>query len=220
MNHAWLALRAQSRWLLSATGLALLALLSACGFQLRGETPLPFNTLYVGVPSTTKFGADLRRHLRAASPGTRLVDSPKEAQALLQQVTNQRTIDDTALNAQGQVEDYELSIRFTFRVIDPKGNLILPDTTFTAHREMPYSTNASQALGSLIDTLYVSMEESLIDRILRRMNAGDVRESYARLQRGEVDPDAPVFNPNSVQPAPALPPGWANPPTTLDGAPR
>ena len=181
MNHAWLSLRTRSRWFLSAAGLALLALLTACGFQMRGETPLPFNTLYVGVSSNTHFGASLRRALRAASPNTQLVDTPKEAQVVLQQVANQRMISDTSLNAQGQVEEYELGIRYTFRLVDSKGNAILPDTTFTTYRELPYNTSAAQALSSLIDSLYASMEQSLISRILRRIDAADVRENYARL---------------------------------------
>lgn len=221
MNHAWLSLRMRSRWFLSAAGLALLALLTACGFQMRGETPLPFNTLYVGVPHNTHFGANLRRALQAASPNTQLVDTPKEAQVVLQQVANQRLINDTSLNAQGQVEEYELGLRFTFRLIDSKGNAILPDTTFTTYRELPYNTSASQALSSLINSLYSSMEQSLISRILRRLDAADVRENYARLQRGEVNPDRPVYDVNKVQPVPGtMPPGWNNPPTLLDGAPR
>ncbi|MGN6580643.1 MAG: LPS-assembly lipoprotein LptE [Bordetella sp.] len=221
MNYAWLSLRTRSRWFLSAASLTLLALLTACGFQMRGETPLPFDTLYVSVPSNTHFGANLRRALRAASPNTQLVDTPKQAQVVLQQVSSQRLINDTSLNAQGQVEEYELGIRFTFRVIDSKGNAILPDTTFTTYRELPYNTSASQALSSLIDSLYTSMEQSLISRILRRLDAADVRENYARLERGEINPDRPVYDINKVQPQRGtMPPGWSNPPTLLDGAPR
>ncbi|HEY0295382.1 MAG TPA: LPS assembly lipoprotein LptE [Bordetella sp.] len=206
--------------MVSAAGLALLTLLAACGFQMRGVTPLPFDTLYVGVSDTTKFGADLRRALRAASPGTRLVDSPKDAQVLLQQVSSQRLIDDTALNAQGRVEEYELSVYFTFRVIDAKGNAILGDTAFSAFRELPYNDQAAQALSSQIDSLYASMEQSLINRVLRRLNAIDVRENYARLQRGEVNPDRPVFDPTKVAPVPAMPPGWNSPTNNLGGPPR
>lgn len=220
MNHVWLALRTRSRWILSATGLALLALLSACGFQMRGETPLPFDSMYVGVPSTTKFGADLRRSLRAASPNTRLVDSPKEAQALLQQIANERSLSDTALSAQGRVEAYELRVRFTFRVIDPQGNAILPDTTFVTTRQLPYNDAAAQALASQMESLYVSMEQSLINRVLRRLNATDVRENAARLQRGEINPEHPVFDPTKVTPEQNMPPGWGSPTNNLGGPPR
>ena len=100
-------------------------LLSACGFALRGVTPMPFDTLYVGIPDTTQFGADVRRSLRAASPNTKLVNSPKEAQAILQQVNDARSLREVSLNAQGRVESYELGINFTFRLIDAKGNALI-----------------------------------------------------------------------------------------------
>ena len=90
----------------------------------RGVTPMPFDTLYVGIPDTTQFGADVRRS-RAASPNTKLVNSPKEAQAILQQVNDARSLREVSLNAQGRVESYELGINFTFRLIDAKGNALI-----------------------------------------------------------------------------------------------
>ena len=220
MNNAWLALNSRLRWILPAAGLALLALLTACGFQMRGETPLPFDTMYVGVADTTKFGADLRRSLRAASPNTRLVATPKEAQAILQQIALDRSLSDTSLNAQGRVEEYELTLRFVFRLIDQQGNLIIPDTTLVARRQLPYNDQASQALSSQMDSLYASMEQSLISRILRRLNSTDVHENYARLQRGEVNPDHPVFDPAQASPGPAMPSSWSSPTNNLGGPPR
>ena len=58
--------RFPARWLLRAASLAAVMLLAACGFALRGVTPLPFDTLYVGIADNTRFGADVRRALRAA----------------------------------------------------------------------------------------------------------------------------------------------------------
>jgi hypothetical protein len=121
--------RFPARWLLRAASLAAVMLLAACGFALRGVTPLPFDTLYVGIADNTRFGADVRRALRAASPNTRLVDQPDQAQAILQQVHSRRTLREVSLNAQGRVEEYELGIDFTFRLITNKGVAILPDTT-------------------------------------------------------------------------------------------
>lgn len=57
--------------------LAMLMLLAGCGFTMRGVTPLPFDTLYVGIPDNTRFGADVRRALRAASPNTRQVPTSR-----------------------------------------------------------------------------------------------------------------------------------------------
>ena len=65
---------------------------------------------------------DVRRALRAASPDTKLVASPKDAQAILQEVSNTRALREVSLNAQGRVEEYELGINYTFRMKVPTYN--------------------------------------------------------------------------------------------------
>ena len=200
----------RSRWWLRAASLAAVMLLAACGFAMRGVTPLPFDSLYVGVPENTRFGADIRRSLRAASPDTRLVDSPKEAAAILQVVDNSRSLREVALNAQGRVEEYELGINFTFRLITNKGAAILPDTTLSIYREMPYDDQVVQAKDTQMQDLYQSMQSSLVSRLLRRLTAPDVHASYQALQAGNDDPAAPVYDP-TVVPSDDRPESWRTP---------
>lgn len=220
MNHARLApSRPFPRALLRTAGLALVMLLAACGFKMRGETPLPFDSMYVNIPDNSRFGADVRRSLRASSPNTRLTDTPKEAQAILQQVNNTRGLRDVSLNAQGRVEEYELSIAFTFRLIDAKGNAIIPDTTLSAYQQMPYDDRAMQAKEDQIALLYDTMQQSLVSRLMRRLTAPDVREAVARLQQGAVDPDSPVYDPSQVKPVPDVPEPWRTP-SINDARPR
>jgi LPS-assembly lipoprotein len=193
------ALRLQhlrSRWWLRATALAAVMLLAACGFAMRGVTPLPFKTLYVGAPDNTRFGAELRRAIRAASPDTRLVDKPIEGEAILQIIRNDRSLREVSLNAQGRVEEYELGIVFTFRLITNQGATILPDTTLSVYRDMPYDDQFVQAKDAQKDTLYQSMQQSLVARVVRRITAPEVRANYDAIQRGEDNPDAPVYDPN------------------------
>jgi len=220
MNHARLAPPRRPTLLTRAAGLVLVMLLAACGFQMRGTTPLPFKTMYVGLPDNTRFGADVRRSLRAASPDTRLVATPKEAEAILQQVADNRTLRDVSLNAQGRVEEYELSIQFTFRLIDAKGNAIIPDTTLTAYRQMPYDDQVMQAKEDQIQVLYADMQQALVARLIRRLTAPDVHQAAAR-PRGNGDLDAPVYDPNqaagSGQETPAP---WQSPTITTPGSLR
>lgn len=190
--------------------LAMLMLLAGCGFTMRGVTPLPFDTLYVGIPDNTRFGADVRRALRAASPNTRLVAGSKEAQAILQQVSTDRTLREVSLNAQGRVEEYELGIDYTFRLIDAKGNALVPDTTVSIYREMPYDDQVVQAKQGQIDSLYQSMEKELVNRLLRRLTAPDVHEAAAKAAAGTLDPDAPVYDPHQATPA-SRPSPWNTP---------
>jgi LPS-assembly lipoprotein len=201
-------------WALHVAGLALVMLLSACGFQMRGTTPLPFDTLYVSIPPNTRFGAEVRRAITAASPNTRLVDTPKQAQAQLQQIANSRSIREVSLNAQGRVEEYELGLVFTFRVIDSKGRALLADTTLEAYREMPYNDQFVQANEGQTETLYRNMEQSLVSRIVRRLTSPDVRLAAEKAsQQKPGASDGPVYDTNPP-PQPRIPEPWRTPSIT------
>ncbi len=174
---------------------------------------MPFETLYVGIPDNTQFGADVRRSLRAASPDTKLVATPKEAQAILQQVSDSRTLREVSLNAQGRVEEYELGINYTFRLIDAKGRALIPDTTLSIYREMPYDDQVVQAKQGQIETLYKSMQRDLVSRLLRRMTAPDVREAFENAERRGESGETPLYDPTAPQPQ-RTPTPWQTPSTT------
>jgi len=55
-----------------ALGLATVALLCACGFQLRGQTTLPFETLYV--QGSTPMLVELKRNIAASSRARAVAD--------------------------------------------------------------------------------------------------------------------------------------------------
>src|SRR5690606_38218583 len=114
-------------WLRAACAALLLGALAACGFQMRGTTPLPFDSLYVDIPDNKRFGADVRRAIRAVSPGTRLVSVPEDGDAQLQRLALRRERREVSLNAQGRVEEYGLSIQSRFRLVDSMGQLLIPD---------------------------------------------------------------------------------------------
>ncbi|WP_088141773.1 LPS-assembly lipoprotein LptE [Achromobacter xylosoxidans] len=200
-------------WLLRGACLALFMLLSACGFALRGVTPLPFQTLYVGISDTTQFGADVRRALRAASPDTKLVATPKDAQAILQQVNEVRTLREVSLNAQGRVEEYELGINYTFRLIDSKGRALIPDTTLSIYREMPYDDQVVQAKQGQIETLYRAMQRDLVSRLLRRMTAPEVRNAFENAEQRAEDGETPLYDP-TLPDQKRTPAPWQTPSTT------
>ncbi|QDQ86590.1 hypothetical protein FMZ60_02540 [Alcaligenaceae bacterium SJ-26] len=155
--------------------LALLLSLAACGFTMRGTTPLPFDTLYVGVPDNTQFGAELRRALRAASPTTRLVTDSGEADARLQQVQRTQTRREVSLDPNGRVEEYELGVYYIFRLTDKAGEPLIPDIILSATQDMPYSDDIVQAKQGEMTLLYRSLEESLIGRLINRLTAPDVK---------------------------------------------
>lgn len=174
-----------SRSIARFAGLALIVvLLGACGFKLQGSTPLPFDTLLMKVPENTGFGADLRRAIRAASPNTQLIEDPDQPyDAALQQIASTRTAREISLNAQGRVEEYELTLTYTFNLVSADGEVILPNTTLRARRNLPFDDRVVQAKEGEQATLFEQMQISLVSRILRRISAPDVAQAWDDLQQ-------------------------------------
>lgn len=182
--------------------LAVAVALSACGFTLRGANPLPFDTLYLGVNDNTAFGIGLIRAIRVSSPGTQLVPSPKQAQAVYTQLQSTRSLREVSLNAVGRVEQYELTVTYAFRVTDQKGQIILLDTTMSASREVPFNDQFTQAKDDEFQRIYDDLELGLIARIVRRISSPEVRANFSALQQGiqptaGPDPIAPSMTPAS-----------------------
>lgn len=176
-----------------ARGLACIALclfLAACGFRMKGVAPLPFSTLYTNITENSEFGSGLRRAIVASSPGTRFVDEPMQAQARLTQLLNKQSLRELSIDAQGQVEEYELNLEFIFQLTDDKGHVVLPPTTLHSTRELPYDATAVQAKGGEIAMVFREMRQSLIDQIVRRLAAPEVTEAFENAATLPVDESA------------------------------
>lgn len=229
------------RWIIiGMTGFVL----AGCGFKMQGSTPLPFDSLHITIPQNSQFGADVRRAIRAASPNTRLIElndiqvRPRDmkedediedkgvqnsikdkqvrklAQARLEQLGEERQTRIVALNAQGKVEEFELTLKFTFRLVNAKDQIILPATTLTASRSMPFDERVVQAKEGEAATLFRDMQKSLVTRIVRRITAPDITQRWETVSKAkgeeaeEIETVAPVNEPTVV------PPMWQNPSLT------
>src|SRR5690606_19281905 len=168
----------------------LLAVLAACGFRLKGTSPLPFDTLYTNINENSAFGADLRRLIVATSPNTRFVDDVTEAQARLTQISMQRSMREISISPEGRVEEYELNLVFVFKLSDAQGRELLPPTTLSSTREVPYDPDALQAKQGEIGSLFQEMQRSLIDRIVRRLTSPEVHEAYQHRESLPRETDA------------------------------
>jgi LPS-assembly lipoprotein len=186
---------------------ALCALLAACGFRLKGVAPLPFTTIYTNIAENSAFGAGLRRAIVASSPSTRFVSEPADAQARLTQIANTQSLRELSIDAQGQVEEYELNLEFVFQLTDAQGHVVLAPTTLRATREVPYDPNVVQAKQGEIATVFADMQQSLIDRVVRRLSSPDVAEAFAEamaLPPAEKDGAAEAPAPAQEAPVPAI----------------
>jgi len=196
----------------------LLAGLTACSFHLRGATPLPFDSIYIGIPDNTQFGAEIRRSLRAVSPNTQQVADPKDAQVRLQNLVITRENRELSLNPQGHVEEYELTLSLRYLLIDRDGRVLVPETVLTASRDLPYDAQIVQAKQSEMETLYQNMESSMVDRIIRHLTSAEVRQAVvsAEAARANESVDAPPLIAPDDNPADALPAEWQSHPSDFE----
>ena len=155
-------------------GMVALLGLSACGFQLRGPRPMPFDTLFVAMPEASELGAALKRNIRAASPGTRITGTVQEAQAVLTPLTDTREKIILPLNAAGRVPDYQLKQRFGFKVHDGKGTDFVAPSEIAITRDTTFNDADILAKEAEETLIYRDMQNDLVQQILRRLQAAKV----------------------------------------------
>src|SRR5690606_18670378 len=175
--------------------IALCLLLAACGFKMKGPSPLPFKTIYTNIAENSEFGASLRRAIVASSPGTRFVTEPSEAEALLLQLANNQNLREVSIDAQGRVEEYELNLEFVFELTDAKRRIVLPPTTLRATREIPYDDSIVQAKQGEIENVFRLMRQSLVERMLRLLSSPDVTAAFRNAESLPVDETPAILTP-------------------------
>lgn len=163
-------------------GILVLSLLVAgCGFKMRGQVDLPFNTIYTNIARQSSFGVYIYRLLKASSPDTVIVDNLEKADIVITQLGMSRSQTEMSLDADGKVEEYELALVFQFKVSDAKGNELIPPTTLSSTQLLPYDENAADAKAAEMQLMYSTMEKNIADRLYRRLTSEELIEHYRQL---------------------------------------
>ncbi|MFA7270645.1 MAG: LPS assembly lipoprotein LptE [Sterolibacterium sp.] len=158
---------------------ALLAvLLTACGFQLRGAYPLPFDKLYINLPDTTELHAQLKRSITAGSNAS-IVANQKEAQATLLIPSDVTAKNILSLSATGRAREFQLVRTFTFRLVDGKGRDWLPLSQIVVRRDITFTDDLVLSKESEESMLWHDIQNDLVQQILRRLSAAKPPETPA-----------------------------------------
>lgn len=158
------------RRLLAAGLLGAASLLAGCGFRLRRSAALPFRTLYTGFAPTSAIGAEFRRLVRVAE-NTELVDDPKKAEARLEVLREQREREVVAFSTTGRPREYQLRLRFGFRVVDAQSRELLPPTELVLSRDIVSTDIEVVAKQQEEELLFRDMQSDLVQQLLRRLAA-------------------------------------------------
>ena len=142
---------------------------AACGFRLRGTADVPFQSLYVPA-ATSGIALDLKRNIQAGT-NARVVDDPKEADAVLQFTEETRHKEILSLTGTGRVREFQLRYRIGFRVHDGKGGEYVPQSTIQLTRDVTFNDAEILAKEQEEQLLFRDMQTDMVSQIMRRLAA-------------------------------------------------
>lgn len=145
----------------------LLALsLAGCGFQLRGNATLPFESVFI--EGGQEIVVALERAIRPTA--TKVTTRAQDAQVALQILGESREKRILSLDNAGRVSEYRLLYRVSFKAVDNKGRELLEQQQIELKRDITFNDNQTLAKESEELLLYRDMQVDAVQQIIRRMS--------------------------------------------------
>ena len=130
---------------------------------------MPFKQIYVQGASSG-VALDLRRYVQAGTRA-RVVEDPKQAEAILAFTEENREKNILSLTGQGRVSEFQLRYRVGFRVHDGKGGDYVPLTSIAVTRDITFSDTDVLAKEAEEQLLFRDMQSDMVQQIMRRLAA-------------------------------------------------
>ena len=93
------------------------------------------------------------------------------AQVVLDVLGDQREKVVVGMNASGQVREFQLRTRFTFKLRTPQGKELIPATELLQQRDISFNESAVLAKEAEENLLYRDMQTDIVQQLLRRLAA-------------------------------------------------
>jgi LPS-assembly lipoprotein len=147
----------------------LVAALAGCGFELRRAPQLQFQTIQlVGFKAQSPLEVELRTSLNASTT-TSVVDHRAQAQVVFESVNEKREKVVVSSNSIGQVTEFQLRERFSFRLRSVQGRELIPLTELLLTRELTYTESAALGKEQEEAFLYRTMQSDVVSQVMRRL---------------------------------------------------
>ncbi|MBI3102163.1 MAG: hypothetical protein HYY98_11495 [Burkholderiales bacterium] len=154
--------------------LAPVALLSACGFRLRGAPEFAFESLFLNAPAGSSLARELQRTLEASGGRLKVLREPATlptAQVVFDLLAERQERVVVGLTASGQVRELQLRLRVRIRLRGADGNEWIPDTELLQNRDISYSETIALAKEAEEALLFRNMQTDIVQQIVRRLAA-------------------------------------------------
>ena len=155
--------------------------LTACGFALRRAPEFSFKMLFSPLAETSPLGVELKRSLESGR-NVRVITDPLQrdkADVILDVLSDQREKVVVGLTASGQVREFQLRIRFKFRLRTPQGVELIPETEILQQRDISFNESAVLAKEAEEGLLYRDMQSDIVQQIMRRLATVKTAEAKA-----------------------------------------
>ena len=146
------------------------SLSTACGFKLRGSVSIPYKAIAItGAPSPL-LRSDLEMIILTGSD-SRVVNNAKDADLILDIISEVNSREILAYNSTGQISAYRLNSRVAFQATDQNGVDVVPESEIYVTRDMDFSVSTVLATDVQQQQFTNAMRMDLSLQILRRISA-------------------------------------------------
>ena len=143
---------------------------TACGFKLRGSVSIPYKAIAItGVPSPL-LRSDLEMIILTGSD-SRVVNNAKDADLILDIISEVNSREILAYNSTGQISAYRLNSRVAFMATDQNGADVVSESEIYVTRDMDFSVSTVLATDVQQQQFTNAMRMDLSLQILRRIAA-------------------------------------------------
>jgi LPS-assembly lipoprotein len=150
-----------------------LSVLAGCGFHLRETPHYAFSTVFINVPESDPIGAVLRRHITASGQVNVITDvrDVEKAQVIFEPTLHVREKVILGRTSTGAIREFQLRLRYRFRLRTQGGKELIPDTEIALTRDINFNETGALSKESEESLLYRDMENDLMQQILRRLSS-------------------------------------------------
>jgi LPS-assembly lipoprotein len=156
---------------------SLMVILTGCGFHLQGERQLPASLQRLYLRTNDPYGhlaRNLQQYLKSSN--IHLVNSPSEASAQLNIISDEASQDLLSVSSTQQTRQYTLKVTVVFDILDPQGRPLTKPQTLVETRTITVQSN--QILGSSNEStlLYQQMRRMLAYAIINRISSQEITQ--------------------------------------------
>jgi LPS-assembly lipoprotein len=149
------------------------AALAGCGFELRKPPRYAFTTLFNSISIASPFAVKLTRSLESSGQ-VEVITDPRQierAEVIFDQLFELREKVVVGRTSTGAIREYQLRLRYRFRVRSRNGIELIPDTEIVQTRDINFNETGALSKESEEALLYKDMENDLVLQLQRRLAA-------------------------------------------------